>query len=84
MGEFLIYFIMLTMLGFITGVGVLIHKENAKYRDFMSNHPVLGWTATVVGGGLAWLAAAYIVAYVVLFILLLLMGHSSGVSIPTQ
>jgi len=79
MAEFLIYFIMLTLLGFVTGVGVLIYKENAKYRDFMNNHPVLGWAATIQVGGLVWFGIAYAVTYAVLFVLLLLLGHGNSV-----
>lgn len=80
--EFLLYFIALAILGFIVGVGALIHKETPWAQRLLANHPVLGWTATFVAGGLAWLLAAYIITYAVIILLVLLGGRQ--INLPTQ
>jgi len=80
----LLYFIALAVLGFIVGVGALIHKETPWFQKFLSGHPVLGWTATFVAGGLAWLLAAYAISYAVVILLMLLGGHSNTITIPQQ
>jgi cytochrome b len=80
--EFLMFFVLIAILGFIVGVGVLIHKETAWYRDLMQNHPVIGWTASFLAASITWFVASYVIFYAVLFVLMLVLGR--GDSIPIQ
>jgi len=74
--DFLFFLVMLFVAGFITGVGALIHRESESYRNFMHNHPVLGWTASFFVGGLVWLFATFTIIYAVLMVLAVLF-HAS-------
>ena len=80
--QFLLFFVLIAILGFIVGVGVLIHKEAAWYRNLMQNHPVIGWTASFLAASIAWFVASYAVFYTVLFMLMLILGRND--SVPTQ
>lgn len=75
MMEFLFFFIMIAVLGFVTGVGVLIHKETTWYRNFMQNRPVIGWTSTFIAGGTAWFVASFIVLFAILLMFSFLTGQ---------
>jgi len=48
----LLYFISLAMLGFTVGCGVYAYKKSTTYNQFMNEHPILGWTATITTAGL--------------------------------
>jgi hypothetical protein len=78
--DFLFFLVFLFVAGFITGVGALIHREAAWYRNFMQNHPVIGWTASFFVGGLVWLFATFTIIYAVLLVFTILF-HAS---IPIQ
>jgi hypothetical protein len=78
--DFLFFLVMLFVAGFVTGVGALIHREAAWYRNFMQNHPVIGWTASFLVGGLVWLFASFTILYAMMLVLAILF-HAS---IPIQ
>jgi hypothetical protein len=74
--DFLFFLVFLFVAGFITGVGALIHRESELYRNFMQKHPVIGWTASFLVGGVTWCIASFTILYAMLMILAVLF-HAS-------
>ncbi len=63
----------LTLLGLVIGVGRLVYAESERYQNFLQNRPVIGWVATTVVGGLAYIAVFYAAFYAILLTLTFLL-----------
>jgi len=79
--QLALFILALTLLGLVIGAGRLIYTESERYQSFMQNRPVLGWIATTIVGGLAWLAASYVVFYGILLMLTYILR---GINTPVQ
>lgn len=60
MVSLLLTLVMLTIVGFVVGVGVLITNENPKIGAFIKTRPVLGWTAVFLTGGIVVSVITYL------------------------
>lgn len=72
--EFLVTMIVLMIVGFWVGVGVLIYQENPKVAAFLKARPIIGSVALFLAGGAAIYGTFYLFMVVALAIIGLVLG----------
>lgn len=80
--EFLITFVVLAVVGFYVGVGVLIYQESPKIANFLKTRPVIGGVVTFVTIGAAVYITLGFLMVVALFLINILLGGQG--SAPVQ
>lgn len=60
MVSLLITLVMLTVVGFVVGVGVMLTNDHPKIGEFIKTRPVIGWTAAFLAGGIVVSVITYL------------------------
>ena len=51
--QFLLTIVMYSIMGLVVGVGVVLVKKYPKIGEFLTQHPILGWTLAFALGSVA-------------------------------
>lgn len=62
--------LLLLIVGFVVGMGVLLAQEHPQITEFVDRRPVVGWMGLFLIGG----AVSYLLALIMLFLLLMLLN----------
>ena len=70
--TFVMLLVLISIAGFVVGMGVLRVQDYPKVGEFLNRRPVLGWTLAFAAGGSAWLLLVALFDVSVLLVLSLM------------
>ena len=71
--SFLLTLVIMTVVGFVVGVGVLLTNDYPKVGEFIKNRPVLGWSLAFLTGSIVIGVILYVLEVAALAVIGLLL-----------